>query len=160
MICTCCCCASMTHLTRQTCRLSQNHRPLRVWGPVCCNTLTDKLRGTQLKFQLHNNCKGRLNNRNQNKPVLWTWTHLGLLWSEGTELALRKPSLKMERRHDSFSDLDRTGGPQSSLEPPRSPAPEALRVISERDVSGGADGSGWASGAKLSSMICLALSQI
>lgn len=66
----------------------------------------------------------------------------------------------MERRHDSFSDLDGTGGSQSSFEPPRSSAPEALRVIWERDVSGEADGSGWASGAKLSSMICLALSQI
>lgn len=93
----------------------------------------------------------------QTLPVL---THLGLLWSEGAELALRKPSLRTERRHDSFSDLDRTGGPKSSLELSRSPAPEALRVTSERDVSEGADGSGWASGAKLSSMICLALSQI
>lgn len=90
----------------------------------------------------------------------WSWTHLELVWREGTELALRKPSLMMERRHDSFSDLDRTGGPQSSLEPPRSPAPEALRVTAERDVSAGTDGSGWANGAKLSSMICLALSQI
>lgn len=89
-----------------------------------------------------------------------TRTHLELVWREGTELALRKPSLTMERRHDSFSDRDRTGGPQSSLEPPRSPAPEALRVISERDVSAGTDRSGWANGAKLSSMICLALSQI
>lgn len=87
-------------------------------------------------------------------------THLGLLWREGAELAFLKPSLTLERRHESFSDLDRTGGPESSLEPPRSPAPEALRVSSERDVSVGAAWSGRASGAKLSSMICLALSQI
>lgn len=87
-------------------------------------------------------------------------THLGLLWSAGVELAFLKPSLRMERRHDSFSDLDLTGGQESSSEPPRSPAPEALRASSERDVSEEVEGSGRASGAKLSSMICLALSQI
>ncbi|TNN35455.1 hypothetical protein EYF80_054381 [Liparis tanakae] len=81
-------------------------------------------------------------------------THL--LWSEGAELAFRKPSLGTERRHDSFSDFDRTGAPGS----PRSSAPEAQSSISEREVSEGPDGSGRASGAKLSSMICLALSQI
>lgn len=83
-----------------------------------------------------------------------------LLWSAGVELAFLKPSLRMERRHDSLSDLDLTGGPPSSLEPPLSPAPEALSASSERDVSEAADGSGRASGAKLSSIICLALSQI
>lgn len=75
-------------------------------------------------------------------------------------MAFRNPSLRMERCHDAFSDRDRTGCPLSSLEPPWSPAPVALRLISDRDVSGGADGSGWVRGAKLSSMICLALSQI
>ncbi|MEQ2179395.1 hypothetical protein GOODEAATRI_024520, partial [Goodea atripinnis] len=85
-------------------------------------------------------------------------THL--LCSTGTELALRKPSLTMERRHDSFSDRDRTGGPESSLDPPRSRAPEMLRAISERDVSQHAEESIRANGAKLSSRICLALSQI
>lgn len=66
----------------------------------------------------------------------------------------------MERRHVSLSDLERWWVAPSSLEPPRSPAPELLRDISEREVSGGVQGSGWASGAKLSSRICLALSQI
>lgn len=93
-------------------------------------------------------------------PPPLSWTHPGLPWSEGVELALRKPSLRMERRHDAFSDMDRTGWTLSSLEPLWSPAPAAERLISDREVSGGADGSGWVSGAKLSSMICLALSQI
>lgn len=86
-------------------------------------------------------------------------THLESLWSDGTELAFRKLSLTMAQRHDSFSDFERTGGLQWSLGPPRRPYPEALREISERDISEAGDGAGLVSGAKLSS-ICLALSQI
>lgn len=82
-------------------------------------------------------------------------THL--LCSTGTEVAFRKLSLTMERRHGSLSDRDRPGGPEPSFDCPLSPAPAALRAVSERDVSDRPVESVLVSGAKLSSRICLAL---
>lgn len=102
-----------------------------------------------LQQALQSLMKPDLQNSEQNQPAeLVTssrpdqnlWTHL--LCSAGTDVAFLKLSLTMERRHVSFSDRDRNGGP--------GPAP---RAVSEDD-------SGRVSGAKLSSRICLALSQI